>query len=482
MNRRKILASAVTAAFVVATFAGHDVVSTLVPTVAAETSAAEPRLVGLPDFTDLVSATGPAVVNISATHVKSTSRRERSSKPEREDSSPDSFRHYGMPAPDREGPMQRSGGSGFIISADGLILTNAHVVDDAEELNVKLSDKREFKAKVIGVDEVTDVALIKIEGSKLPVLKVGDSAALKVGEWVIAIGSPFGFDNTVSAGVVSAKMRSLPNGGYVPFIQTDVAINPGNSGGPLLNLKGEVVGINSQIYSQSGGYMGLSFAIPMDVAMEVQTQLAQGGKVQRGRLGVSVQSLDQDLARSFGMATPQGALVSQVQDDMPATKAGIKAGDVILKVDGDTIEDSASLSRLIAGKKPGETVAISLLRDGKSLQVPVALGSMDGGLVAASDQSDGEAAKSGRLGAVVRQLDEQSRRALGGGERGVLVTEVQGAAARAGIRPGDVILAVNSAPVATPADLKRLIAGAGGQIALLVHRDDSEIFVPIKLG
>ena len=291
-----------------------------------------------------------------------------------------------------------------------------------------------------------------------------------------------GFGPGDGVNIREGTVSSLPTKHGIKLIEVTQKLAQGMSGGPLLNLKGEVVGINSQIYSQSGGYMGLSFAIPMDVAMDVQTQLARGGKVQRGRLGVSVQSLDQDLARSFGMATPQGALVSQVQDDMPATKAGIKAGDVILKVDGDTIEDSASLSRLIAGKKPGETVAISLLRDGKSLQVPVALGSMDGGLVAASDKGDGEAAKSGRLGAVVRQLDEQSRRALGGGGRGVLVTEVRGAAARAGIRPGDVILAVNSAPVATPADLKRLIAGAGGQIALLVHRDDSEIFVPIKLG
>ena len=481
MNRNKILASAVAAAFVTATFVGRDFLATLVPTATAETAAAEPRVVGLPDFTELVNLTGPAVVNISATRLKLTKRREGPSRSPQEEDAPESFRHYGMPTPDREGPMRRSGGSGFIISADGLILTNAHVVDGAEELNVKLSDKREFKAKVIGVDEVTDVALIKIEGSKLPVLKIGDSSALKVGEWVIAIGSPFGFDNTVSAGVVSAKTRSLPNGNYVPFIQTDVAINPGNSGGPLLNLKGEVVGINSQIYSQSGGYMGLSFAIPMDVAMEVETQLAQGGKMQRGRLGVSVQSLDQDLARSFGMTTPQGALVSQVQEDMPAAKAGIKAGDVILKVDGDVIEDSASLSRLIAGKKPGETVAINLLRDGQSKQVPVALGSMEGGLLATTDKGDADPVKAGRLGAVVQQLNEEARRALGDG-RGVMVTEVEGAAERAGIRPGDVILAVNSAPVTNPADLKRLIAGSGDQIALLVHRDDAEIFVPVKLG
>jgi len=328
------------------------------------------------------------------------------------------------------------------------------------------------------VDQVSDVALIKIEGNQLPTLKVGDPAKLKVGEWVIAIGSPFGFDNTVSAGVVSAKMRSLPNGNYVPFIQTDVAINPGNSGGPLLNLKGEVVGINSQIYSESGGYMGLSFAIPIDVAMDVQNQLAHGGKVQRGRLGVSVQTLDQDLARSFGMETPQGALVNQVQDNMPAAKAGIKAGDVILKVDGAVVEDSAMLSRLIASKKPGQRVAVELRRNGKPESLSVALGEMTP-MIAASDDTP-DPTKTGRLGVVVQPLDEAAREGAGG--RGVLVTEVAGAAARAGIRPGDVILAVNSAAVQSPADLKRLVSSASDRIALLVHRDDAEIFVPVTLG
>jgi serine protease Do len=271
----------------------------------------------------------------------------------------------------------------------------------------------------------------------------------------------------------------LPNGNYVPFIQTDVAINPGNSGGPLLNLDGEVVGINSQIYSESGGYMGLSFAIPIDLAMDVQTQLAHGGKVQRGRLGVSVQTLDQDLARSFGMETPRGALVNQVQDHMPAAKAGIEAGDIILKVDGQDVEDSAMLSRLIASKKPGQRVEVELQRAGKPRELAVTLGEMSQ-LVAASDEQP-DTAKSGRLGVVVQPLDEEARQQQGDG-RGVMVTEASGAAAKAGIRPGDVILAVNANPVKSPEDLKKLVSRADQRVALLVRREDAEIFLPVNLG
>ena len=451
------------------------------PVAQAENTAAQ-RVVGLPDFTELVAATSPAVVNISAVREKSAGTRPGNGPrfgPDEE--MPEFFRRFGPPMPDGEGPSQRSGGSGFIISSDGTVLTNAHVVAGADEVEVRLNDKRQFKAKVVGADKVTDVALLKIDAKGLPTLKVGDAKALRVGEWVIAIGSPFGFDNTVSAGVVSAKMRSLPNGSYVPFIQTDVAINPGNSGGPLLNLKGEVVGINSQIYSQSGGYMGLSFAIPMDLAMDVQGQLANGGKVQRGRLGVSVQSLDQELARSFGLEDPRGALVSQVQDDTPAAKAGIKAGDVILKVDGETVEDSAMLSRVIAGKKPGQRVDVDFLRNGKRQSREVALADMAGALVATSDESGDGTAQAGRLGVAVQPLDEDARRAMGD-ERGVVVTAVKGPAAKAGLRPGDVILAVNATPVTSPGELQQIIAKAGERVALLVQRDDSEIYVPVKLG
>jgi serine protease Do len=478
MKRKNLIAPAIAAAIVAAALGYQHNGSSVLPNALADTLDSNNGRLGLPDFTGLVSATSPAVVNISVARSKPVSNRPRGAMPRGQGEMPEFFKRFGPPMPDGNDPIQRSGGSGFIISADGNIVTNAHVVADAEEINVHLSDKRQFKAKVIGVDQVSDVALIKIEGNQLPTLKVGDPAKLKVGEWVIAIGSPFGFDNTVSAGVVSAKMRSLPNGNYVPFIQTDVAINPGNSGGPLLNLKGEVVGINSQIYSESGGYMGLSFAIPIDVAMDVQNQLAHGGKVQRGRLGVSVQTLDQDLARSFGMETPQGALVNQVQDNMPAAKAGIKAGDVILKVDGAVVEDSAMLSRLIASKKPGQRVAVELRRNGKPESLSVALGEMTP-MIAASDDTP-DPTKTGRLGVVVQPLDEAAREGAGG--RGVLVTEVAGAAARAGIRPGDVILAVNSAAVQSPADLKRLVSSASDRIALLVHRDDAEIFVPVTLG
>lgn len=479
MKRNRLIAPTLAAA-VVAVALGHQKISSLlVPGAVAEPVGTTSARLGLPDFTELVRQTAPAVVNISVVREKPVSRRQPGDFPGRGEQVPEFFKRFAPPGGDGGGPSQRSGGSGFIISADGHIVTNAHVVAGAEEVTVRLSDKRQYTAKVIGVDEVSDVALIKVDATGLPTLKVGDPARLNVGEWVIAIGSPFGFDNTVSAGVVSAKMRSLPNGNYVPFIQTDVAINPGNSGGPLLNLNGEVVGINSQIYSESGGYMGLSFAIPIDLAMDVQTQLAHGGKVQRGRLGVSVQTLDQDLARSFGMETPRGALVNQVQDNMPAAKAGIEAGDIILKVDGQDVEDSAMLSRLIASKKPGQHVAVELQRAGKPREIAVTLGEMSQ-LVAASDEQP-SSAKSGRLGVVVQPLDEEAREQQGDG-RGVMVTEASGAAAKAGIRPGDVILAVNANPVKSPEDLRKLVSRADQRVALLVRREDAEIFLPVTLG
>lgn len=478
--KRSMLVAPALAAAVVAVALGHQkITSTLVPGAQAEPVQVTGNRLGLPDFTDLVRQTAPAVVNISVVKERPVNRRQFGGFPGREDQIPEFFKRFAPPGGDSDGPMQRSGGSGFIISQDGQIVTNAHVVAGADEVTVRLSDKRQFKAKVIGADEVSDVAVIKIDASGLPTLKVGDPARLNVGEWVIAIGSPFGFDNTVSAGVVSAKMRSLPNGNYVPFIQTDVAINPGNSGGPLLNLSGEVVGINSQIYSESGGYMGLSFAIPIDLAMDVQTQLAHGGKVQRGRLGVSVQTLDQDLARSFGMETPSGALVNQVQEGMPAARAGIEAGDIILKVDGQSVEDAATLSRLIAAKKPGQRVQVELQRAGNPKEISVALGEMSQMVAASDEQQDG--AKSGRLGVVVQPLDEEARQQQGDA-RGVMVTEASGAAARAGIRPGDVILAVNSTPVKSPEDLKKLVSRAEQRVAVLVRREDAEIFLPVNLG
>ncbi|MGE3772911.1 MAG: DegQ family serine endoprotease [Gammaproteobacteria bacterium] len=490
MNLKRYATPALAAAIATATLAWHGyhagdadgLATPLVAEAQASPLAAtpSPASVGLPDFTDLVQRTSPAVVNISATRtVPAANRGPFGGALPFDRDSPyfEFFKRFGPPLPEGgDGPIARSGGSGFIVSPDGHVLTNAHVVAGADEVTVQLADKREFRAKVVGADETTDVALIKIDAQDLPTLKVGDPERLKVGEWVIAIGSPFGFDHTVSAGVVSAKTRTLPNGGYVPFIQTDVAINPGNSGGPLLNLAGEVVGINSQIYSQSGGYMGLSFAIPIDLAMNVQQQLAQDGKVTRGRLGVGVQSLNQDLAQSFGLDAPQGALVSQVEDGTPAARAGLRTGDVILGFDGARIEDSAMLSRLVAAKKPGDRVQVEFLRDGKRQHLDVALGAVPADTLATADE--GARDEAGRLGVVVQALPPEQQ-AQGAG---VVVAAVSGAAAKAGIREGDVILAVGSERVANATELKELVARAPGHIALLVQRDDAQIYVPINLG
>jgi serine protease Do len=428
--------------------------------------------VGLPDFTDLVASAAPAVVNISVTRAVPAARAQSPGfgpdGPYRE-----FFRHFGPQGPGDDSPPERSGGSGFIVSSDGRVLTNAHVVAGADKVIVQLGDKREFAARIVGVDETSDVAVLRIDATGLPTLRVGDPGRLKVGEWVIAIGSPFGFENTVSAGVVSAKTRTLPNGGYVPFIQTDVAINPGNSGGPLLNLAGEVVGINSQIYSQSGGYMGLSFAIPIDLAMEVEAQLVQHGKVARGRLGVAVQSLDQTLAQSFSLDSPRGALVSRVEPGMPAARAGLEPGDVILAVDGEPVADSAVLSRLIASRKPGERVKLELLRKGETRRIELSLADAEGATVAALDAAP--AANDGRLGVVVSA-------APAGGGAGVVVEAVSGAAARAGIRAGDLILAVGATLVASPAELASLVASAPARVALLVQRDEAARYVPVELG
>ncbi len=440
---------------------------------------------GLPDFSELVSQTSPAVVSVRVTKGAVTDRRREGQglPPGMEPGDPGSefFRRFGGRPGGGESVPQQGEGSGFIITADGYVLTNAHVVQGADEVIVVLSDKREIKAKVIGADETTDVAVLKLPEKNLPTLKIGDTNALKVGEWVIAIGSPFGFDHTVSAGVVSAKSRSLPNSGYVPFIQTDVAVNPGNSGGPLLNLRGEVVGINSQIYSRSGGYMGLSFAIPIDLAMNVQNQLIAHGKVTRGRLGVTVQSLNQELADSFGLPRPAGALVGAVQPGFVADKAGIKPGDVIMSVNGKAIEDSATLSRIIAEQQPGHDVVLDIIRNGKHTNLELALGEADGDAAMATNGPATSASKPGRLGVVVREIEPQPGQPSGAA-RGVLVERAEGAAARAGLRPGDIILAVNSTSVHDAHDLKRLIEKAPANVALLVRRDDAEIFIPVRLG
>ena len=440
-----------------------------------------PVVSGLPDFTDLVAQTSPAVVSIQVTQAVPAAHQNGGMPPGFEPGTPgfEFFRRFGGPMDPEDAPVRQGQGSGFIISADGLILTNAHVVEDAESVTVVMADKRELKARVVGMDATTDVAVLRVKADKLPTLRIGDANQLKVGEWVMAIGSPFGFDHTVSAGVVSAKTRSLPNGGYVPFIQTDVALNPGNSGGPLLNLKGEVIGINSQIYSRSGGYMGLSFAIPIDLAMNVQQQLVAHGKVSRGRLGVSVQSLDQALADSFGLERPRGALIGAVTPDMPAALAGLRAGDVIIELDGRPVEDSAALSRAIAETAPGRDVRLGFIRNGKHKTIDVALGTAEeeGRQVAMI----GDDASAGRLGVQVAPLGA-ALKARAGVEAGVIVERASGAAARAGVRPGDIILAVNAKPVTRPDHLAATLARAPAKVALLVKRPDGEIFIPIDLG
>ncbi|MFN0037987.1 MAG: DegQ family serine endoprotease [Burkholderiales bacterium] len=434
---------------------------------------------GLPDFTELVEKHGAAVVNVStSSNIQNTPRPQ---VPE-DDPFYDFFRRFGPPQP-REHETN-SMGSGFIVSADGYILTNAHVVDAADDVNVKLSDKREFKAKVIGADKRSDVAIIKIEATGLPVLKIGDPDKLKVGEWVLAIGSPFGFESSVTAGIVSAKGRSLPQENYVPFIQTDVAINPGNSGGPLFNLRGEVVGINSQIYSRTGGFMGLSFAIPIDVAMDIANQFRQSGRISRGRIGVVIQEVTRELAESFGLPKPAGALVNSVEKGGPADKAGLEASDVILKFDGKTVNNSADLPRIVAQTKPGSRVTAQIWRKGSSKDVTVTVGEMPEEKQAQRGQKkEGKPANMvARLGLALSELSADQRREINAAG-GLLVEEVQGQAAKAGIRRGDIVLALNNQDVKSIEQLNQLINhfDKARSVALLIRRGESSLYVPLRL-
>ncbi len=436
----------------------------------------------LPDFTKLVEAQGAAVVNVSTSQkVKSSPQ---SPVPE-DDPFFDFFRRFGPPQGPRE-YESRSLGSGFIISADGFILTNSHVVAAAHDITVKLNDKREFKARLIGFDKRTDVAVIKIEASDLPHVTIGNPDALRVGEWVLAIGSPFGFENTVTAGIISAKGRSLPQENYVPFIQTDVAINPGNSGGPLFNMKGEVVGINSQIYSRTGGFMGLSFAIPINVAMNIADQLRTSGRVRRGRIGVVIQQVTRELAESFGLSDPQGALVNSVEKGGPADKAGIEASDVILKFDGKHVESSGDLPRIVGQTKPGSRVMVEVWRKGKAKGIAIVVGEIDEGPTSSRSVPEKPAETTrntiSKLGLTVSGLSAEQRRKLNV-KGGVKVEQVEGPAERAGIRPGDIVLALNNHDVKSIDQLKKLMAGYGKarSIALLVRRGQGAIYVPIRL-
>ena len=435
------------------------------------------------DVADLVEKQGPAVVNISTTKMV---KRGQEGLPFDDESMQEFFRRFfpGMPGGQGgPGPMQeipaRGEGSGFIVSNDGYILTNAHVVKGADEVVVKLIDKRTFTAKVVGADTRTDVAVIKITANNLPAVKLGDPTKLRVGEAVAAIGSPFGFENSVTAGIVSAKGRSLPSESYVPFIQTDVPINPGNSGGPLFNMKGEVVGINSQIYSRSGGYQGVSFAIPIDVAMEVVGQLKSGGKVSRGWLGVVIQEVTADLAESFGLDRPRGALVSQVQEDSPAHKAGLQAADVILEFNGKVVENSSDLPRIVGMAKPGTKIPLQVWRKGKAQQLSVVLGE----LPAENQQAGNDGKAVLRGGLALSELGAEQRRALDL-DYGVLVADATGDAARAGIRTGDIILAVNNTKIASVAAYRKAIAAipAGKSAAILVRRGDGSLYIPLKIS
>ncbi len=444
----------------------------------------------LPDFTDLAEKQGPTVVNISTTQVRE--RRSGPQAPNLEEDDPlyDFFRRF---VPRQPGPGQaprelesRSLGSGFFISPDGYILTNAHVVDSADEITVRLTDKREFKARVIGADRRTDLALIKIDASGLPSVRMGDPNRLRVGEWVVAIGSPFGFDSTVTAGIVSAKGRSLPQENFVPFIQTDVAINPGNSGGPLFNMRGEVVGINSQIYSRTGGFMGLSFAIPIDVAMDVQSQLRQSGRVSRGRIGVVIQEVSKELADSFGLPRAAGALVNAVEKGGPAEKAGIETGDIILKFDGKPVSSSSELPRIVGSTRPGSKSAMEVWRKGTTREIVVTVGELPEDRVASRTERRSKPTEqaANRLGFSVAEVSgEQKREMKIGG--GVIVEEVRNNR-RADVRAGDVITAVTSKGQTTEvksADQFNKLLGQlerTATITLHVRRGDSNLFVTVR--
>jgi serine protease Do len=430
--------------------------------------------VAVPDFTSIVEENGAAVVNVSVVGKADKT----AAIPELDPSNPfyEFFKQFRGQVPRDQTPVQGLG-SGFIVRSDGLILTNAHVVSDATMVTVKLTDKREFKAKVLGIDKPSDVAVIKIDATNLPTVKIDKADDVRVGEWVLAIGSPYGFDNTVTSGIVSAKARALPGDTYVPFIQTDVAVNPGNSGGPLFNMKGEVIGINSQIYSRSGGYQGLSFAVPIDVALKVQDQLLATGRVTRGRLGVGIQDVNQALAESFGLKKTAGALVSSVEKDSPAAKAGIEAGDVIVRYNGTELGTSAQLPVLVADTKPGQVAKLDVVRKGEAKRVDVTVGELMADKVAAADTSPDQ----GRLGVAVRALSPQERQQTGI-NGGVVVENATGAALTAGIQPGDVILSVNNTPIKTVEQLQQLVAKAGKRVALLVQREDAKMYVPVDLG
>lgn len=449
-------------------------------------------VMSLPDFAQITAHNGPAVVNISVSGITKTSSDNSSGNPTSQsrgrqgldpnDTFFDFYKHFmgpngQYPLP-RETPMHAQG-SGFIVSADGVILTNAHVVRDAKEVTVKLTDRREFNAKVVGADPKTDVAVLKIDAKDLPTVALGNTRDLQVGEWVLAIGSPFGFDNSVTAGVVSAKGRSLPEDSFVPFIQTDVAVNPGNSGGPLFNGRGEVVGINSQIYSRTGGYQGLSFAIPIELANRVKEQILATGKASHARLGVSIQDVNQAFADSFKLDKPEGALISGVEVGSPAEKAGLKSGDVILKANGQSVVASGDLPAYIGNALPGEKVALEVWRQGKREEIAVKLA--DASAKQEQTVAKDEGASNGKLGLALRPLQDQEKRAIGA-TSGFMVEGAEGASALAGIQPGDVLVAVNGTQIHSIEQVRAIVSKSSKSVALLILREGNQIFVPVRIG
>jgi len=437
----------------------------------------------LPDFTGIVKEHGPAVVNISTTQ-KVQARGAPNLPPQFEGTPFEDFfrRFFGEQMPHQREYETHSLGSGFIISEDGYVVTNAHVIKDATEIVVQLTDRRQLEAELVGKDSTIDVALLKVDAEGLPTVEVGDPQNLNVGEWVVAIGSPFGFENSVTSGIVSAKGRSLPTDNYTNFIQTDVAVNPGNSGGPLFNLDGEVVGINAQIYSKSGGFMGLSFAIPIDIAMDAVAQIKEHGEVRRGWLGVYIQDVSRELAESFGMDKPIGALVARVVEGSPAEKAGLEPGDVVIEVNGDKIRTAGDLPPKIGRLGPGSEATLTVIREGEEKRITVTVTTRD---ESGQQASAGGGEPSKVLGMQVRPVPADVRKEQGlPADRGVQVTEVMGSAARsAGVRPGDILLKLANRPVTGPAQLAEIAEGlpSGRVVPMLVRRGQGALFLPIQI-
>ena len=437
-----------------------------------------PGAAGAPNYRAIVQKYGPAVVGVTV----AGARKVEASLPPGFSEDPFFQFFRGLPGFHWRGGGEvpfRGQGSGFVVSSDGLILTNAHVVRDAKEVTVKLSDRREYRARVLGADPATDVAVLRIDAKNLPSVAIGDPARLQVGDYVLAIGAPFGFEASATQGIVSAKGRSLPGDGYVPFIQTDAAVNPGNSGGPLFDAQGEVVGINAQIYSQSGGFEGLAFAIPIDVALHVKDEIVKNGRVEHARLGVMLQDLNQSLAESFGLQRPDGALVSNVDPDTAAARAGLKAGDVITALDGRPVVTAGDVSSRIGLAAPGQKVKLTVWRDHGSREIVAMLGAaQDGGKSAAGDAAE---TSQGRLGLAVRALTPDERRELNT-DHGVVVENASGPAAHAGIQPGDVVLSINGQRVESAEQIRRALKSKPKNVALLIERDGQRIFVPVTLG